>query len=206
MTEKKQIPEGYMEDAKGRLVPREAISEYDLLRDQVVRELIDIGKETRDQMKKTKARIMDEMAALVATAGDKYGVNIGGSKGNVSLTSYDGRFQVKRSISMHLEFDERIRAAKELIDECILEWSQNSCSELKTLVSDAFALDGKGNLSVDRILRLTKLEIDDPKWKKAMDAIRDSLQVVGSKTYFRMYERENPEDPWKPIALDMAAI
>ena len=40
--------------------------------------------------------------------------------------------------------------------------------------------------------------------KKAMDAISDSIQVVGSKNYLRVYQRAEGGE-YKPISLDVAS-
>ena len=38
--QKKRTPDGYMEDAKGNLVPIENVREIDLMRDRLVRDII----------------------------------------------------------------------------------------------------------------------------------------------------------------------
>jgi hypothetical protein len=73
------------------------------------------------------------------------------------------------------------------------------------IVNAAFATDKEGNISASRVLGLRRLDIQDATWKKAMDAIADSLQIVGSKSYIRVYERtENGE--YRPISLDVASV
>ena len=39
------------------------------------------------------------------------------TKGNVTLTSYDGKYKIQRAIAEYLHFDERLQVAKELIDD-----------------------------------------------------------------------------------------
>ncbi|MCO5059669.1 MAG: DUF3164 family protein, partial [Rhizobiaceae bacterium] len=48
------------------------------------------------------------------------------------------------------------------------------------------------------------LDIEDPRWKKAMEAIRDAMRVVGSKTYVRCYERESHDGEWRAVTIDLA--
>ena len=105
-----------------------------------------------------------------------------------------------------MQFDERIQAAKSLIDECLNEWSAGSRPELRTLIERAFNVDKEGNLSTSRILGLQRVEIKDERWLKAMQAISESVQVVSSKSYVRLYERIGDSDQWQPIALDMAGV
>lgn len=103
-------------------------------------------------------------------------------------------------------FDERLQAAKQLIDECIIDWSQGSRDEIKVLVQAAFQTDKEGKINTGRVLALRRLDIRDEKWQKAMQAISESLQVVGSKEYVRFYERIGESDQYRPIALDLAAV
>ena len=103
-------------------------------------------------------------------------------------------------------FDERLQAAQALINECLTEWSQGSRDEIKTLINDAFRVDQEGQVNTGRVLALQRLDIKSEKWSRAMDAIRDSVQVVGSSSYVRVYERIENTDQYRPIALDLASV
>ena len=61
-------------------------------------------------------------------------------------------------------------------------------------------------INTGRVLALRRLDIRDEKWQKAMQAIGESLQVVGSKEYVRFYERIGNTDQYRPISLDVAAV
>ena len=206
MEAQKHHPEGYMTDSQGRLVPLESIKEVDQLRDQLVKEIVANAKAQQQSLKAYKADTLGEIQSFVELSGEKYGAALGGQKGNVSLVSYDGRYRVQRAISEYLTFGEQLQAAKALIDECIHEWTTGSRMEIQVLINDAFQVDKEGNVSTGRILGLRKLDIKAPKWAQAMEAIADSIQITGSKTYVRVYERVGDSDQWKPIALDVAAI
>lgn len=204
--QKRPIPEGYMEDAKGALWPVESIKEIDKVRDSLVREIVAKAKRQSDEMAKFKAAVFGDIEAFIELSGEKYGVAMGGKKGNVSLLSFDGRFRVQRAIAESLTFDERLQVAKELIDQCIHEWSNGARSEIRALINDAFQVDKEGRVNSSRILSLRRLDITDAKWLTAMQAIGESIQVSGSKTYFRVYERIGDTDQYKAINLDIAAL
>ena len=136
----------------------------------------------------------------------EYGVKIGGSKGNVTLLSFDGRYKIQRAIAESLSFDERLQAAKELIDQCITDWSQGSSPEIRALVNDAFQVDQAGKINTGRVLGLRRLDIKDERWLKAMTAISEAVQVVGSKAYVRVYERVGDTGQYQPIPLDVAGV
>lgn len=194
----------YKKDAQGRLVPIESIRQIDLERDALVNEIVTKAKELAGTISAFKAATMGDIQSFVELSAEKYNAKLGGRIGNVTLTSFDGLYKVVRSIDEYQVFDERLQAAKVLIDECITEWSAGSCSELRTLINGAFQVDKQGRLNVNRILSLRRLDITDERWIQAMTAIGESLQTVGSKPYLRIYERQT-EGGYKPLPLDVAA-
>lgn len=198
------IPEGYKRDAKGHLIPDSMIKPIDHTRDKLVAELVDKAQKVSATIATFKTSVFEDVAAFVQLSGEEYGVKRGGKKGNVTLHSFDGAFKISVASADNITFDERLQAAKALIDECIDEWSRESRPEIKVLVQGAFQADKEGNLNTGRILALRRLEISDPRWQRAMTAIAESVQVVGSKQYIRFYERVGDTDKYVPISLDIA--
>jgi len=200
------IQDGYMQDAQGRLVPEGSVKDVDKARDSLVREIAGKAMALREAMKGFRDDVMGDVAAFVQLSAEQYGAKVGGNKGNLTLTSYDGRFKVQRSIAETLVFDERLQAAKELIDECITEWTEGSRDELKALINDAFQVDKEGRINTGRVLSLRRLKINDDRWQRAMQAVSDSLQVAGSKAYLRIYVRRDGDGKYEPVSLDLAAL
>jgi len=186
-----KIPDGYVRDARGRLVPIDNIREVDLLRDETVRALCRRAEKMSagiDWFREDCFRDIDAFADLSA---EQYGVKLRGSKGNLTFTSYDGDWRVIVAIDEKLDFDERLAAARDLISQCIAEWTEGVRPELAALVEDAFRADRAGRLSAARVLGLRRLQIADPRWRRAMEALTDSIQVAQSKRYIRFYKRGN---------------
>ena len=203
MTQTKSIPEGYWQDAAGNLVPESKIKDIDKLRHQTVTELCEAAKVRSVQLSEFKNYSMGDVSAFIETSLEQYGVKYGGARGNVTLTSFDGRYKVVRQIQDRLAFDERLQAAKELVDECAISWSEGINDNARALINHAFQVDKEGKVSVSRILALRSIKISDPQWQKAMEAIADSMHTVGSKPYIRFYER-NADGSYDPINLDIA--
>jgi hypothetical protein len=206
MTHPTTTPEGYVRDAQGRLVPESMVKPIDKLRDQTVQQIVKSALQVHEALRQLKLSAFDDIAAFVDTSVEQFGVRPGGNKGNVTLHTFDGRFKVMRSNHDTIKFDERLRAAKALIDECITAWSEGSRDEIKVLVNDAFRVDKEGDVSTSRVLGLRRLNIVDPKWLRAMQAISESFSVIGSRSYVRVYERIGDTDQYRPIALDIASV
>lgn len=202
----KHIPEGYLEDQAGRLVPVANIDEIDLTRDDLVKEIVVKAQALQHAMLDFKLYTLGDIAAFVELSAERYDVKLGGKKGNVSLLSFDGKYKIQRAINEYITFDERLQVAKALIDTCIHRWAEGADTKIRALVDHAFQVDKQGNINTARVLGLRRIKIDDSDWANAMEAIADSIQVAGSKTYVRLYERVGDSDQFRPIALDIAAL
>lgn len=200
------IPDGYWQDANGRLVPADLIKDIDKARHELVMEIVAKAKEQHLLLVAFKASTFADISAFVELSADKYNAKVGGNKGNITLMSFDGKYKLVRQMQDNLAFDERLQAAKALIDACIKDWTQGSRSEIKALIDNAFQVDKEGKISTGRVLGLRRLDIQDPQWQSAMQAISDSVQVLGSKPYIRIYERVGDSDNYQPISLDLASV
>ncbi|MDR2551416.1 MAG: DUF3164 family protein [Desulfobulbus sp.] len=199
------IPEGYMRNALGHLVPIEQIEEVDLTRDEFVLRAVQMAREKEDELADFKDRISGDMDAFLDLSTEKYGVKLGGAKGNITLTSFDGRFRVTRDVAERIEFDERLQAAKALVDQCLREWTKDSNPNARVIIDDAFQVDKKGKINTKRILALRKLKIEHPTWQQAMEAIGAAITITGSCVYHRFYERDE-QGRYQQICLDFSGV
>jgi len=206
MTTNPTTPEGYRVDPQGRLIPESTIRPIDLERDALVRQIIDQGRALSAQLAVFKSQVYADIQAFLDLSAEQYGVTLGGRKGNVQLMSFDGRYKVLRAVNENIVFDERLQAAKVLVDQCLRSWTEGAPQELRAIVDRAFDVDRAGNISVGRVLALRRVEIADARWKKAMRAIGESIQVSGSRTYVRLYERVGDTDQYVQIPLDIAGV
>lgn len=210
-TENKQCteataPEGYWIDAKGVLTPEGLIKDIDKSRDALVGEIILKAISLNKVMAEFKQSTFADIAAFVDLSANEYNVKLGGKKGNVTLYTFDGRYKIQRAIADRLAFDERLQAAKALIDECLTDWTEGAKPELQVLINRAFSADKEGEVSTSAVLALRRYDIADTRWQLAMKAIGEALQVIGSSAYVRFYERIGDSDQYKPISLDMSAV
>jgi hypothetical protein len=196
----------FMINVAGHHVPLSKVKPIDIQRNDLVIEMVKRSKAQRQNLADFKHDAFGDIAAFVQLSAEEYGIKIGGHKGNISLFSYDGRYKISRQISEHIQFDERLQAAKALIDSCINNWTSDSNDNVKAIINKAFEVNKEGHISTSRVLALRTLKIDDTDWQSAMNAIADSITVVGSKSYIRFYERVGDSDQWSPISLDIASI
>lgn len=199
-------PDGYRKDAQGRLIPEDQIKPVDKLRDELVLSLATKAKALQKQMRDFKQMAYSEIQGFVELSANEYGTKLGGKKGNVTLLSFDGSHKIQHAVQESIAFDERLQVARGLIDECLQEWVKDARPELAVIVNDAFRVDTKGEIRTARVLSLRRYEIEDVRWQRAMDAIGDACQVVGSKIYLRFYERVGDSEQYRTVTLDIAGI
>lgn len=200
------IPKGFMRNARGGFDPISSVKPIDIERDKLVAEIVTHAQLVSGLLAEFKHKVFGDIAAFIQLSAETYGAKVGGDKGNVTLMSFDGRYKVQRAIAENITFDERLQAAKTLIDECLTDWTKDSRSEIQVLIGNAFQVDKAGNINTGRVLGLRRLDISDDRWKRAMTAISDAVQVVGSKSYVRVYERVGDTDEYRVISLDVAGV
>ena len=195
----------YLRDAKGSLVPLAAVKPMDLLMDEAVRTILGKAQKTSALITTFKIDTFDQVGALQALMAQSYGATVGGKKGNITLTSFDGCQKVQVQVADLVEFGPELQAAKALIDECLTEWASGGGVELRSLVNRVFQVDKEGQINRAELFMLLRVEIADERWLKAMEAIRDSIRIIGSRTYVRFYDRPTADAAWRAVTIDLAA-
>lgn len=194
----------HMADAKGRLVPLETIKPADKLQDEMVRKIMSYARDLSAQVARFKGHTFDDLSAFEALLAQEYGSKVGGVKGNKTFMSFDGLMKIQVQVQDYIDFGPQLQIAKALIDDCLNEWAASAGAELRTIVTRAFNTEKAGQINRSEIFMLLRLDIADERWQRAMEAIRDAMRVVGSKTYVRCYQRQSVEDGWQPVSIDLA--
>lgn len=195
----------YMTDARGALVPVETVKARDKLEDEMVRKIMTFARELSAQIGRFRSHTFADLNALQALIEQEYGAKAGGAKGNVSFQSFDGLQKVQVQIADQIVFGAELQAAKRLVDECLLEWGAESRPELRAVVNRAFSVEREGQINRAELFSLLRLDIEDDRWNRAMEAIRASIRIMGSKAYVRFYERDEAGAPWRPVTIDLAS-
>ncbi len=205
MSNPNPIPAGYMQNALGHLIPIALISEIDKLRDSLVREIVDKAADLAAIERDFYNETFGEIQAFSALSAEKYNLKLGGIKGNITLSSFDGSLQVKLAKADVMAFNEKLESARELVDACIRRWSVGSNVNIIALVEQAFQTDKEGKINLGRMYTLMRYEIDDAEWNLAMQALHDSIQPVNTKRYLRVYRR-NGDGKMEQLVLDAAEV
>lgn len=194
----------YMGDGKGGWTPVEVIKPQDILQDELVRKIMGFTLAASEQVSRLKEHTFTDIGDFEALLAQQYETTVGGKKGNKTLMTVDGLFKVVVAVQDHIDFGPELQVAKTLVDECLNEWASTTGPELRSIVQDAFNTDKAGQINRNQIFVLLRRDIEDERWKRAMQAIRDAIRVVGSKTYVRSYRRDTIDGAWQAVTVDLA--
>ena len=191
-------------DGNGGFDAVELVKPQLLIEDEMVRKLMGFADDLSAQISRFRGHSFGDIGDFQALLADHYGARKGGKKGNVTFMTYDGLFKVTVQVAEQIHFGPELQTAKNLIDECLNEWSETSRPEIRTIVTRAFNVDKEGQVNRSELNRLRKWDIEDPRWKSAMEAIADAARPVGSKEYLRFYKRDRHDGSWTPVTIDLA--
>lgn len=152
--------------------------------------------------------MMNDVMAFADISAERYGATLGGSKGNITLVTFDGLRKVVLARPEVISFGEGLQAAKKLIDECLDSWTAGASGEhqLRSVIEGAFNANRQGQIDAERVLSLRRFNIQDERWQRAMTAISEAIVVTGKRAYVRAYERDSYDGEWRSIPLDMASL
>lgn len=194
--------EGWV-DAKGRKVPDSNVSEMDRLIEETITDIKHHGVELMNRIARYRGHSFDDVNALVALLAEKYNAKRGGAKGNVSFLSYDGSVKVEIRVQDRVTYGAELQIAKDLLGEYIEEVSDGVPDVVHSLLNHAFDVDQQGKVNREQLYSLRRLEINHPKWAAAMQAIADSMRVVGSVEYFQLSIRDE-HGKFKALPINLA--
>lgn len=199
------VPAGYAVNAKRHMIPGELVRDADRLENDVVRRILAFGLDLADQIARFRAHTFDDLATFLDLLGEQYGRSKTAGKGGYSCTSYDGRLKVQVQVQDRITFGPELQVARELVNECLADWAEEAQPEARAIIQDAFAVDRHGSVNREAVFRMRRLQIDDERWRRAQQAVSDSIRTEGAKSHVRLYMRPTPEAKWTLVPINIAS-
>ncbi|MDC7250326.1 MAG: DUF3164 family protein [Sphaerochaetaceae bacterium] len=163
------------------------------LEDETVNKWVERANELAQQIKQFKLDMYAECYLFDEVVRSDYDAKpVITAKGNMTLTSFDGTKKVEIKVNKLINFDHKLKYAKEKIDEWFAEKTADADDDLKTIIDKYFDVKGD-KVDVRQILGLKQLNINHPLWNEAMKIIDESITIAGTKSYIRFKERVNGE-------------
>lgn len=199
-----QVVNGRMENANGDLVLVQNIKEMDLLFHDMVLEIAVYWLYLSGKIERFKGYNFRDVTTVVTAMFEKHDVKRGGTEGNMTFRTFDGRFKLNIAIQKQLTFGPEWQAAQAKLLEALDEMLPEEAANARTIVNASFK-QTDGQVSVSKILPLRHLKIDNAKWKEGMEIVSEALIVASKKKQIRLYQRDGVGG-YIPIPLDIAAF
>lgn len=195
----------FLRNGQGNLIGISQIKPQRLLEDEMVRKVMRYALDLSAQIGRFKGHTFEDVNAFQSLLEQHYGAKAGGKKGNVTFSTFDDTMRVEVKIADQITFGPELQAAKKLVDECLVEWGADSHEALRSLVNRVFSVEKEGQINRGELFSLLALEVSDERWQRAMEAIRDSIRVIGTKAYLRFRIRPDGNSNWSTVTIDLAA-
>ncbi|KZN57634.1 hypothetical protein N473_07090 [Pseudoalteromonas luteoviolacea CPMOR-1] len=196
----------FLFNSRGYKVPVSKVTDSDKAQNAMVIKLVQRAKQLSLEHDEFKRSVYSQVNDFIADMAHSYDVEIGGKKGNITLTSYDGKSRVKVGVADNISFGPEILVAKELflgVVNGLLDQLDDEAQLIKDIVMNAFETDKEGQYSKTKIMELRSKyryshKSDD--WAAGMQAIDDAFIFGSTKTYVLFHER-NELGAWVQIPL-----
>lgn len=200
-------PKTYFDPA-GIAVAAKYVPAYDKKRDATAKAILKEFLRAEALLADVKANSVRRILALQDAAAKASGIKpLGGAKGNIQFRSFDGTITVRYDADAKTEFDERLAMAQQLINEAVQEIAVDAKNaDLVEIATRAFQPRSTGRLDMQRIRDLCHYNVRHPKWKQAVEIIKQCERQVGTRNYIRVCVRENLDSAPRHINLDIAKV
>lgn len=189
---------------KGEKLPIGTVKPQHVMENSFVRDEVGHAIALSEQLTRFLSHFFANFGAFGELLAEKYDAKVGGPKGNVTLRTFDSKFGIRVQVADQISFGPELQIAKGLVDECLTDWTAEAGDELKAIVTRAFNVDKAGQINRAALYSLLRLEFADTRWKRAMEAIRDSMRVDGTKTYVRFFRADGADGREQAITIDLA--
>jgi hypothetical protein len=203
-TQNPQVIDGKMLDSQGNHILIRNIHDTDLMYHDLVLGIAAIWMDMSGKIARFKQHNFEDVTTVLDLIFEKFSVERGGKDGNMQFFTHDRQFKLAIAIQKKIDFGPELQAAEKKILEALNEMGSDESSDLKTIATAAFNLDG-GKVRVAEILRLRCLKISSPLWNEGIDIINKAILVISSKRQIRLYRR-NEQGEYINIPLDIAAL
>lgn len=130
-------------------------------------------------------------------------------KGNFQLISDDQQYKIIFANQVKAGFDERAELAEVKLKEFLNTTVKKRDLGLHGIIMGLLERNKvSGDFDIKLINRLVKMEdkFEDANWKEAIRLFKESYQEQGTSSYIRFYERNNDQQRWELINLNLASV
>lgn len=201
--------EEFWTDESGVQIPYNRTTKLERLLEKETYGLFNKSLQASEALKKLKTEIAETVDKIVEAAREENAVKLNG-KGNYTFFNFDRSLKFEVSVNELIRFDDlKLESAKEVLLNLVRS-SVTGDDFILGLVEDAFQTS-RGKLDTRKILGLKKhtnrikTKAIREEWEKAMRLIDEGISRPYSKTYYRVWYKDQ-DGKYQPVELNFSAI
>ena len=200
-------PEGYVYIEEGMMKRTDKLTGYERERESLLQPLAQQWIEAWLNLADIAARFNDAFDQIEELNQPRNSLRVkAGKKPSLTVFLLDRSMSLSRRRSDTVRFQEDILlSAKSLVDGCVERWAAGGDDKIRQLAELSFTKNAQGEYSRSGMVKLRRLDTDDPQWKAAMDKIDDAEIVDGVSSYLLVSVRDI-DGKYHPLPLDIAGI
>ena len=181
-------PEGFVYNAEGNLIAQCNIPAHELRKDAFVTGLLKQVKEQQKQLQIFKTNLIRSFEEFRVEMLDQYSTKLHarGSGDNVAMFSFDGKYKITYKTAKLKTLGPEHDAARQLARDYYNSQKDKLPHDVLIAVQDFFVNDA----SIANTISFIGKDFQDEMLREAQAAAKDALLVIGSKSYFNFYERD----------------
>lgn len=187
-------------------IPYARINNYERLAERIAYQIAKDAMSLNSKLSQLKELVLEKVNELYEAFIAENG-NVGKGKGNFTIYNFNRSIKIEVDIKDLITFDDNlIRVAQEKLNVFLDSSIDGVDSFIKDMILDAFNTT-RGKLDIRKVLSLRryKANIKDPRYHEAMDAIDKAIRRPSSKTYTRVFVK-NEEGEYESINLNFSNI
>jgi hypothetical protein len=194
-------------DESGTRIPYNRTTKVERLMEKQSARLLREAQVLNKKLQELKKLINDVSIEAYEAFMNEKGIDTKDRKGNFTWYNFDRSIKVEVAINEAIKFDDMtIGAAKEKLDQFLNESIDSKVEFVKDLIFDAFNTS-RGKLDAGKVLGLLKYrsKIKHQSFTEAMDLIEQSVRRPSSRTYYRIWTRDD-NGKYSAVELNFSAI
>ncbi len=196
-------PEGFVYNAEGNLIARCNIPAHELRKDAFTGGLVEQVKDQQRLLKSFKANLVKAFEEFRIELLDQFNAKLHarGSGENVTVYSFDGKYKIAYRTTKLKTLGPELAAARELAREWFNAHKDSAPHDMLLPAQEFYSND----MTVTTVVKFIGWKVQDPTLVEAQSAAKDALLIIGSKSYFNFYERDE-QGEYQPIHLNFSKL
>ncbi|MBE8578689.1 DUF3164 family protein [Vibrio sp. OPT18] len=198
-----EAPEGFVYNAEGNLIAKQNIPAVELRKDAFVEGVLNRVKEHNKVLAAFKQQMFESLENFRVELAENYDTKLNkrGSGENFRVLSFDGKYRVDFRTTKLKTLGPEVDVVRELA-KTYYESKKDALPHDVLLMVQKVMMD---NITVDDIIDFKNSPYEDPLLRKAQEAAKDALKVIGKKSFMIFYERDEHGE-YKQVHLNFAKL